>query len=85
LVDVWRPDCPMCGDWLSIIVSRDKKTKEIVVSVECEWCDDFPGFTIRTRIKQKDIKELGLLLKPIKKEMEIVPNPERKSFPDEPT
>jgi len=71
----WRPDCPACESPLSVIITRDKKTKEILISIECEWCEDFYGFTIRTGIKQKDISELALSDKPIKKQMEIAPNP----------
>jgi len=76
LVDIWRPDCPLCESPLSFLIEKDKKTKEILIIVTCEWCDDFYGFTIRTGIKEKDINNLALSEKPVKKEVEIVPNPE---------
>jgi hypothetical protein len=74
-MSIWRPDCPKCGSPLSFLIEQDRSTKEILISIECEWCEEFYGFTIRTGIKPKDIKDLAQSEKPVKMQVEIVPNP----------
>jgi transcription elongation factor Elf1 len=79
----WRPDCPKCGSPLSFLIEQDRSTKEMLISIECEWCEEFYGFTIRTGIKPKDIKDLAQSEKPVKMQVEIVPNPDFQFFTTE--
>lgn len=70
----YRASCPKCRSPLSFIVEKDKKTNEIIMSIECEFCEDFYGFTIRTGIKPRDISKIAKSKKPFKMQVEIAPN-----------
>jgi len=51
--------CPLCESSLSLLRRVHDDTRELVILVTCQWCDEYHGFVILTDLQKEDLNKFS--------------------------